>query len=685
MKKIIIAMLTLVAMTGQAKTYKTIKAPVAISDNLQRGKLEARKVIMRDTATTIQFTMKYPKGEYFRLAKDSYLTDEDGNRYALHSADGLRLDSWVMSPESGVTNFTMHFEPMPKRVQVFDFIEGNARGAFMLLGIHDRNTKLNIPTFQELSQANPYTLPSDWFSTDTVTIRGRIEGYDAEQFGFTSMECYYEDIFEKDDATQVLDIAPDGSFEKKFKVSYPILQYFWTEKSDVGFSEIPFFARPGDTVDITVRKNALGHYECFYNSGSSKDVERWLKARELFSGMTNALRFCKGNFNEAKTQAENVWQNMMYHIGAVSRRCQFTPLETQLALAEAQVEFAYAMFDYAMYREDDVMRTEVHDGVLKTMIAEGAEWDALGDMENYKQLRRVDFDNSLLLTSSDFPIMVNRIEFSGPVRARQFDSLENKDGIIESNVLTARKSLANICAAMRELTGCGHESLTAQLCLYRNMLGNFGYWHRSEESIPLILADTMRTRAEREADVASLETVSNMMPAYLALFTHPYVHQKAEQFYALQMAQKGLSTPLPSDNAAADLIRNLSAKYPGRFLIIDFWGMGCGPCRASIQSSKEKRAEIAKRDDVKLIFIAGERTAGGSDAYKKYVEEWLSGEETVCVSNTEFARLQELFHFNGIPHYETITPDCQRVRDDLKVKDFYNFDYELQQLIERLK
>lgn len=78
MKKIIIAMLTLVAMTGQAKTYKTIKAPVAMSDNLQRGKLEVRKVIMRDTATTIQFTMKYPKGEYFRFVKDSYLTDEDG-------------------------------------------------------------------------------------------------------------------------------------------------------------------------------------------------------------------------------------------------------------------------------------------------------------------------------------------------------------------------------------------------------------------------------------------------------------------------------------------------------------------------------------------------------------------------------------------------------------------------------
>jgi hypothetical protein len=47
--------------------------------------------------------------------------------------------------------------------------------------------------------------------------------------------------------------------------------------------------------------------------------------------------------------------------------------------------------------------------------------------------------------------------------------------------------------------------------------------------------------------------------------------------------------------------------------------------------------------------------------------------------------MQELFHFNGIPHYETITPDGRRVRDDLQLQGFYNFDYELTRLKERLK
>ena len=69
----------------------------------------------------------------------------------------------------------------------------------------------------------------------------------------------------------------------------------------------------------------------------------------------------------------------------------------------------------------------------------------------------------------------------------------------------------------------------------------------------------------------------------------------------------------------------------------------------------------------------------------QWVAEWLSNEETVCLTNADFTRLQELFRFNGIPHYETITPDGRRVRDDLQLQGFYNFDYELTRLKERLK
>ena len=413
MKTIITALFALVAMVGQAKTYKTIKTPVAMACvNVSNGELKAREVIMRDTMTTVHFTIKYEKGNHFRFSKESYLMDEDGNRYPLRTAERIALDAWVQSPESGVTDFTMHFEPMPKKVQVFDFIEGDGIGAFMLLGIHDSNTKLNAPTMQQISAANPFTLPDYWFNTAAITIRGRIEGYDAKHFGFKSLEGYVGDVFTKENGMMVIDIAPDGSFEKQFMASYPVRSKFYAKETEVEFDEIPFFARPGEIIDITVRKNANGYYECVYHNGSSHEVERWLKSKLMTGYLSNPLALFHGTFSDATALAEEVWQNMLYRIGMVSRRDHFTPLEVQLALSDAQVYLTTALLDYAMTMKFSV-RKHV-DGVYHDEIVDSVNWKALNDAKSYLTLHRIDFNNPLMMSNDHLSHLVNRIQYAQP-------------------------------------------------------------------------------------------------------------------------------------------------------------------------------------------------------------------------------------------------------------------------------
>ena len=191
------------------------------------------------------------------------------------------------------------------------------------------------------------TISQDWFKTDTITIKGRIEGYDAEKFGFTTMQCYYEDVFEKEQATLVLDISPDGTFEKSFVISYPSMNRFYTGNSKVDFNEIPFFVRPGETIEIFVRLNEQGKYECIYNNGSSREVERWLKSRKMMSGQCRALSSFEGRFCDVQTVADSVWQNLMRCVSSVSQQFHYTPFEVQLAQAEAQVQFLSAMMTCA--------------------------------------------------------------------------------------------------------------------------------------------------------------------------------------------------------------------------------------------------------------------------------------------------------------------------------------------------
>ena len=661
-KLIITALLALVAMTGQAKTFKTIKNPVAMACvNVSNGELKAREVIMRDTATTVHFTMEKEKGQSFLFASTSYLLDEDGNRYPLRSADGIALDSWVQSPESGITNFTMHFEPMPKKVQVFDYIEGDEKGSFRLLGIHDKKYKVNVPTLQELSEANPYTVPADWLKTDTITIRGRIEGYDAEKLGFTSMNCYYYSVFEKDGVTLIFDIAPDGTFEKKFQAYYPTYEVIAPDNSNIRFDNVPIFVCPGETIDITIKPNEHGIYECYYNNGSCKEVERWLKADLDMWELTKPISEFKGNISEMDKVADQTWLDILYIIQREATRQHFTTQEMQLALASMQGSFIDAMANYIRNHKRGLTKVKEVDGEFDVEILDSIEWKELDKMEHYKMMQRIDYDNPLLMCS-DFHIVLNRIQIVGNIiRLKYKDVVVDEKGEYVFNIENEKKLLANYIPALRELMGTDKNNFAIQLCVYNEMMNHFDKW-QSQKAL-----------------------LSNVMPVYLDVFTNPYIHQKAEAFYACKMEQKEIAVPLPSNNPSAVLIRALCARYPGRYLMIDFWGMSCGPCRAAIQMSKELRAEIAKRDDVKLIFIAEERTAEGSDEYRKYVSEWLADEETICMAKANFVRLQELFQFNGIPHYETITPDGCRVRDDLRINGYDNFDEELQRLKERLK
>lgn len=545
-------------------------------------------------------------------------------------------------------------------------------GAF---AIYYRVQIANAPTMQEIAEAYPWKVPDDWFKTDTITLQGRIEDYDAEKFGFSSMQCSFDDVFENDRSTVlVLNIAEDGTFCKKFLASYPLQQVFYTTDSKVSFHRIPFFARPGETIDITVRKGSFGRYECVYNNGSSKDVERWLRTSENLAKHFSPLWHFEGTFEEANEVADMTWKMVMSKLQKLIRSEGYTPMEVQLALADAQARFGQDYLGCIVKQADALVNYEKCDSLRRAEILDSAEWKKYSDVETYAPLRRIDFDNPLLFASQHFYFLQNRIEYARPVAT----------GSIVVTFENYSEQLTNYLAALRDLMGDDHDNLMAQICAYKDFTFHFDTFREDGDSYKKMLSvvDNL-TEEQKKKNIDGWPTLAKMFPLYLDILKNPYIRQKAEQFHDRKLSQKDLATPLPI-TPAADMIRELVAKYPGKFLVIDFWGMSCGPCRAAIQESKKLRAQIAKRDDVKLIFIAEESTPGGSDAYKKYVAEWLAGEEAICVSNAEFSRMQELFEFNGIPHYETITPDGSRVSDDLRLQGYYNFVEQFEQLKEKL-
>ena len=666
----------LFAMVAPSSAKRIVmKAPEALGClNVSNGDLMVREVVFADTATTVRFTLDYPAGYNFRILDTCYLQDEDGARYPLRSAEGLSVNTWVTSPAGRTTDFTLHFEPLPKRTRVFDFMEYDGRGAFMVLGIHDRKHKLRLPTMEELAGANAYTAPADWFTTDSVTLRGRIEGYSPEAGFPTQLELSYTSVFDKDELVMVADIRPDGTFEKRWEVDHPKQHSFRWDKALPGMNYLEVFARPGETINVTVRRGEDGLYRCIYHDGSSQAVERWLKSGLDFGGFTSRMYHFKGTPGEADALAEKLWKLIIYRLQTVAARHSFTPMEMQLAMADAQVQHAMGVMDYALGKMFDANMVTTADSAVHATLRDTAFYGRL--------LRRIDFDNPLLMASGYYAILLNRIQYAWPVIGADGPvEITDEIGPWTNTPESILKEMENRYAKWRGMMGCTNNNLMAQMCNYQEMLDDYKLWCVNEITKDRVLSDPKLSEEERKQQAASVPCLSNVFPRYVASFSHEALRRHAEQFHAARQAKASFTSPLP-EGQPAELIRSLQMRYPGRYLVIDFWGMGCGPCRSAIQSSKELRAEIAQRDDVKLVFIAGEATAEGSEAYHKYVKEWLADEETICIPDTEFSRLQEYFRFNGIPHYETITPDGRRVGEEYRINGLYNFDSDMKHLLQ---
>lgn len=107
--------------------------------------------------------------------------------------------------------------------------------------------------------------------------------------------------------------------------------------------------------------------------------------------------------------------------------------------------------------------------------------------------------------------------------------------------------------------------------------------------------------------------------------------------------------------ADADLLDTLGrvhrlADYKGKYLLLDFWSIGCGPCKLAMPEMK--RMGEAYRDVLTVISI----TQDGEAGWKKYSAE--HGVGGVNLRDPEsLARLSVHYGVKGIPHYVLISPE----------------------------
>ena len=181
-------------------------------------------------------------------------------------------------------------------------------------------------------------------------------------------------------------------------------------------------------------------------------------------------------------------------------------------------------------------------------------------------------------------------------------------------------SLAMECSS--KATGLSANSFMGQWCMMRHI---FGFKIDEHESSP---------------DYAASYVAGTMPYITSPILSHHFT--KAYREYVKKFEVK----TTPEENLAFDpVIQRIIAPYKGNVLFLDFWNMGCGPCRATMMEQRNFIKDMQGKP-VKFLYIT-------EDKYRESSEEWLGKTyiegEHIYISSADWEYLQAKLRFIGIP------------------------------------
>ena len=164
--------------------------------------VQITRVTISDTATVLDFTVRFTPKSWIVFAKDNYIASTSGTEKIYSKAaigyQGNLGDKWFM-PDSGVVHFSLVYPPIDPKIDKIDFIEtDNSEKAFKIFGI-EINPSANKGIL-------PEPLLGNWLKTD---------GSNGWSFGFYENRVIYDNEF----WTPVM-ISQNG---KNFRISPSIL------------------------------------------------------------------------------------------------------------------------------------------------------------------------------------------------------------------------------------------------------------------------------------------------------------------------------------------------------------------------------------------------------------------------------------------------------------------------------
>ena len=652
MIKTIISIISILCALSVSAAKKPIiwEKPIYLSTSIDR--LQLNSVEFHDTATIVKASIASPD---IWILGHIHLYGDDNKNYKLKFIKEFPPQTPIPVDEHGVATMTLVFEPMPLNTQFFDMLEGFAKYENRVLGISKAKNPVKIKPYA-INEEKVEAFRKDFFRTDTACIKGKIERY-SRSAKRSSLKIDHRNNLTGKDAPIIIPINKDGTFEHKFILHYPILNYLT--------GDIPFLIKPGETLCFTINRNNKAtvsdpsgkptEYSAITSRMPIYYTDSKDKALTGKAGLYGFKNYCK--------LVEKTYNNAIATHDYLAERFHYNDIEYIMGKINIQVAYAEKIGQY--YRDNE-----------KTQNASLYELENLPDSlkdiltpENYSFLREIPFNDPLTLSVPMYfyfahNMMLSHIfnrgtgyfEDSEDSQSKEKWFIPYEDSIVDSIRMCTDKAIFG-----------GEETSLPMKIKYLNEFyresreGNYNFITFKNDFIKHYPADSVDIMINER-----IEKIKRRANTIKAAFHNPVFESLIDEYVNYGLNDKQISYSLP-DCEATTLLKKITDKYKGKYLYIDFWGPGCGACIRGIKSSKAWREELRNNPDFEFIFITGDNFSP-KKSYDEYIATILNGAEVYLVPENEFKKYMELFKFPAIPHYEAL----DRNGNKLKINKKYN-------------
>ncbi|WP_336830659.1 TlpA disulfide reductase family protein [Sphingobacterium multivorum] len=472
---------------------------------------------------------------------------------------------------------------------------------------------------QQLANAkvkkNLVSYKNNFFQFDTVRLVGFIEDY-TPGLEFTSGIIYSSNELTREDYPTTVQVYPDGRFEASYLATSPKISYI-TFKNN----RFKFYIEPGQTLALRLRVTEDQNLALIGFDGPLAAENQHFRSfdwennlRTFYQDMESRLK--AQPISAIKKEIMGAWDSVQNEVNGQLKKSNFSPKIKNLIQTEVALNYTVQLMDLQMYREH-YLRNNPTNAFLKEPLPN----------DYFSFITRLDLNDLVILVQNDFSTFINRFEYSTLFRTdAYYDALNSQRKGNLYLVLDSANRKSNPTIA---------NTVVSEIAKLR----------------------TLKFALNSAADTVGITKTTEQL---LAVLKNRDLRDEALQLSnRVKKSRNGYL--LPHTHAAA-IFKNMTDKYRGKVVVVDFWAQWCGPCRSGIESSQGKRLKLKDNPNLAFVFVTDIEGTPDMQFYKDYIVK-NSMFESYRVSADEYRALRELFKFNGIPRYVLMDPDG-KIRSD---------------------